>query len=108
MSAAQQVQMQMIHRLATIIAGVHDDPVAFAQLLVARDRAGRRHQRPQQPGIFSDALAVEAICRFGMISICVGRLRIDVRKTNAKLVFIDAACWNIPADDPAEEAVGRW
>ena len=36
--ATQQMQMQMIHRLPSIVSSVHDDPVAFAQLLVARNR----------------------------------------------------------------------
>ena len=34
MSAAEQMKMQVIHCLATIIAGVDDDSVAFAQLLL--------------------------------------------------------------------------
>ena len=108
MPATQQMQMQMIHRLPTIVSGVHDDPVAFAQLLVACDRTGSRHQRTQQPCISLDCARRRSDVALRNNQHVCRRLGIDVRKPNAKLVFIDAVRWNIPADDPAEEAIGRW
>ena len=108
MPATQQMQMQMIHRLPSIVSGVHDDPVAFAQLLVACDRAGSDHQRAQQPVIVCHGVRGRSDMSLRNDQHMYRRLGIDVRKTDTKLVLIDAVRWNIPADDPAEEAIGRW
>jgi len=105
--AAEQVQMQVIHRLPTIITGVHNDPVAFAQLLIARNLASRSHQRSHQSHICSNCTCRRSNVPLRNDQHVCRRLRIDVGKTNAKFVFIDAACRNIPVDDPAEEAFGR-
>ena len=107
MSAAKQMQMQMIHCLAAIIARVHDDSVTFDQLLASCDLASRRHQRAHQASIFSNCTRRRSNMLFGNDQHMSRRLRIDIRKPNAKFIFIDAACWNIPRDDPAEKAVGR-
>ena len=72
MPAAEQVQMQMVHRLSAIVACVHDDPVSIVQLLFACDLAAAAIRWPISAVSSASAFAVEAMCCLGIISRCVG------------------------------------
>ena len=70
---AEQVQMDVEHRLAGVAVRVEDGPVAAR----GESRAPRRSPRPAGP--FADQLSSSAaeslsvaICRFGTMSTCVG------------------------------------
>ena len=107
MSAAQQVQMQVVHSLPAIVACVHDDPVAIVQLLFACDLSRRGHQMAHQRRIFSQRLRRRANVLFGNDQQMRGRLRIDVGKADAEFVFVHAVGRNGAVDNLAEQTVGR-
>ena len=56
MSAAKQMQMQVVHRLATIVSCINDDPVTIIQLLVTSNCRCRGHQMTHQRSIFGQRL----------------------------------------------------
>ena len=56
MPATEQVKMQVVHRLAAIVARIHNDPVTTVQLLFAPDLRGCGHQMAHQRGIFGQRL----------------------------------------------------
>ena len=56
MPAAEEVQMQMVHRLPAIVARVHDDPVTIVQFLFACDLCRGGHQMAHQRRIFGQRL----------------------------------------------------
>ena len=62
MSAAEQVQVKVVHSLPAIVPRVHDDPVSIVQLLFACDLSGRRHQMAHQRRIFSQRLCRRSQC----------------------------------------------
>jgi len=106
-SAAQQMQMQMMHRLTAIIAGVDDDSVSTVQLVTAGDLCRGRHQMAYQCGVLGKRLGLRGDMLFGNDQ-DVGRcLRIDVRKPDGQFILINATCWYRAMDDLAEQAVRR-
>ena len=56
MSAAQQMQMQVVHGLPAIVPSIHDDPVTIVQLLFTRNLSRRGHQVTHQRGVFGQRL----------------------------------------------------
>ena len=56
MSAAKQMQMQMVHCLASIVTRIHDDAITVVQLLFARDLRRSGHQVANQWCIFGQRL----------------------------------------------------
>ena len=105
MSAAKQMQMQMMYRLSAIVACIHNDPVAVIQLFFARDLCCRSHQMTHQHRIFSQRLRHRADVLFRNNQQMGRSLRIDVWEPDAKFIFIDTACRDSAVDDLAEQAV---
>ena len=56
MPASEQVQMQVVHRLAAIVTRVHHDTVTLVKLLFAGDLSRRGHQMTHQRRIFGQRL----------------------------------------------------
>ena len=107
MPAAEQVQMQVVHRLPAIVACVHDDPVTVVQLLFARNLRRRGHQMAHQRSIFGRHLRRRADVLLGDHQKVCGRLRIDVGEADAAFVFVHAASRYGAGYDLAKQTVGR-
>lgn len=107
MSAAEQVQMEMVHRLPAIVARVHDDPITMVQLLFARDLGRRGHQMAHQRRVFGQRFRRRANVLLRDNQKVCGRLGINVGKSDAAFVFIHAVGWYGAGDDLAKKAIGR-
>jgi len=108
MPATQQVQMQMVHRLAAFVARIHNNSVTPIKLLLAGNRSGRSHQMTHQRSVFGQSLRGRADVLFGNHEHMRGSLGIDIREANAKFVFINTISRNGAVDDLAEQAVRTW
>ncbi len=107
MSATKQMQMQMVHRLAAIVPGIHDDPVPILQPLFAGDLGRGRHQMTHQCSIFHQRLRSGTNMLLRNNKQVGGRLRINVGEANAEFVFVHTVSRNGSGDDLAEQAVRR-
>ena len=101
-SPAQQMQMQVIHRLAAVVAGVHDYAITGGEFFFARDLCYRPQQMAQQRGVFlarfrerNDVLARhnQQVNR---------RLRMNVRKGDTFLILVNTSRGNASIDDLAK------
>lgn len=107
MPSPKQVQVQVVHRLSSIVSRVHNDAITIVQLLFTRNLSRRGHQMTHQRRIFRQRLRSRPDMLFGNDQQMRGSLRIDIGKANAEFVFIHAAGWNSTVDDFAEKAVRR-
>ena len=107
MPAAEQMQMQMVHRLPAIVTGVHNDPVTTVQLLFAGNLRRCGHHMTDQRSIFSERLRRGADVLLGDNQKVRGRLGIDVGEADAAFVFIHAVGWYGAGDDFAKQTIGR-
>ena len=108
-AAAEQVQVDVKHRLPCVAVGVEDGAVAarrkFPALSQSPPRAARsrrRSDRRRPRASFSDSM-----CRFGMTSTCVGACGLMSLNASSSIVFVDDRAGNLAADDLAEETVGH-
>ena len=65
MPAAEQVQMQVIHRLPPVVPCVDDDAITLIQLLFARNLCRRGHQMAHQRRVFRPRLRRRTDVLFG-------------------------------------------
>ena len=107
MPAAQQMQVQMIHRLPSIIARVYNDPVTAVQLLHACDLYRRGHQLAHQRTIFRLHLRGRDNVLLRNDQQMLRSLRIDIGKADADFVFIHTVRGNRARDDLAKKAIRR-
>lgn len=107
MPAAEQVQMQVIHRLPPVVPCVDDDAITLIQLLFARNLCRRRHQMAHQRRVFGSRLRRRTDVLFGYDQQMGRSMRTDIGKADAEFVFIHATGWNSPVNDFAEKAVRR-
>ena len=107
MPAAEQVQMQVIHRLPPVVPCVDDDAITLIQLLFARNLSCRGQQMAHQRGVFGPRLRARTDVLFGDDQQMGRSLRTDIGKADAEFVFIHAIGWNSTVDDFAEKAVRR-
>ena len=107
MSAAQQMQMQVMHGLPAIVPSVHDDPVTVVQLLFTRNLSCCSHKMAHQRRILGQSLCRRADVLLGNDQQMRGGLGIDIGEADAEFVFVDAAGGNSAVDDLAKKAVGR-
>lgn len=107
MPAPKQVQMQMIHRLPALLTSVYYNPVTLIQPFFPRNSRRRTHQVAHQRGIFRYRLRRGTDVLFGNNKDMCRSLGIDIRKPNAKFVFIDPVGRNRSFNNLAKEAVGR-
>ena len=107
MPAAEQMQMQMVDRLAAIVACVHNDPVTMIQLFFACNLRRRRHHMTDQRSIFSQRLRGGDNVLPGNNQKMCRRLGIDVGEADAAFVFVHAASRYGAGYDLAKQTVGR-
>ena len=106
MPAPQQMQMKMIHCLAAIVPSVHHDPVTPIQPFFAGNPRRRTHQMAHQRSVFCHCLCRGTDVLFGNNKNMGRSLGIDVRKPNAKFVFINTVGRNYAFYNLAKQAVG--
>ena len=106
MPAPQQMQMQMIHCLAAIVTSIHHNPVTLIQPFFTRNFRRSTHQVAHQRSIYCHCLCRGTDVLFGNDKNMGRSLRIDVRKPNAKFVFIDPVGRNGAFYNLAKQAVG--
>ena len=70
--------MEMVDGLATVRAGVHDEPVAAVEVMRAGDVAGLRQQPAQQPGVLRQCVGMGGDVTLGNDEYVRGGLRVDV------------------------------
>jgi hypothetical protein len=87
-SAAEQMQMQVVHGLAAIVTRIHDDAITIVQLLFARNLRRSGHQVADQWRIFGQRLRRGTEVLFGDNQKMRGRLGVDVGKADATFVFV--------------------
>ncbi len=107
MPPAQQMQVQMVHRLAAVIAGVDDHAIAAIQLTAARNLSSRGEQMAQQRRMFGGSLRLRGDVLLGDDEQMRRGLGIDIRKADAEFVFVNAARRDLSFNDFAEQAVNR-
>lgn len=90
MPSAEQVQMQMVDRLSAVFANVDHHPIACRKLLFARDLSDRPQQMAKQRAVFRSGLRQRSDVLARNHQQMHGRLRMNVRKSDALLIFIDA------------------
>ena len=86
---SQQVKVQVMDGLATLIARVDDDAVALVEPLVAREVGSGGHQVAQQRLVLRERLRLGCDVLFGDEEQMCRGLRIDIREADAPLIFID-------------------
>ena len=106
MPAAEQVKVQMVHCLPSIVPCVHDDPVAIVQRLFPCDPRRCSHQVTHQRSVFGQSLCRRSYVLLGDNQQVRGRLGIDVGEADAQLVFVYPASRNRSVDDLAKKTVG--
>jgi len=99
------MKVQVVHRLAAMLASINDYTVTLIQLFAPRNPCCSRHQVAQQRSMFSDSLCVGGDMLLGNNQKMGWRLRIDVRKPDAKIIFIYPVCWNFPFNNLAEQTI---
>lgn len=99
------MQVQMVNGLAAVIPSIDNYAIALVQLLRASKFRGCSHQMAQQRLVLGKCLCLRTDVLFGYDQQMRRRLRIDVRKSNAQLVFVDTVGWNLPSDDFAKQTI---
>ena len=88
-TAAEQVQVEMVHRLATVLASIHDDAVFGGESLLPGDLRSRPHQMPEQSAVILAYLVERADMFAGHNQHVHRRLGVDVGECVCELVLIN-------------------
>lgn len=105
MPSAEQMKVQVVHRLATIVTRIDDDAIAFGKTVRTRDVRGHRDKMAEECTMFRCDLRQRSKVLFRNDQHMRRSLRVDVRERDALLIFVEALYGNRPGDDLAEEAV---
>ena len=108
MSAAEQVQMQVIDGLASISAGIDDHAVAGGEILFTGDFGHGPQEMAEQGAVIGGCFCERNDVPARDDKQMHWRLRMDVGEGDALLVFVDACGGNASVDDLAEEAAHTW
>ena len=99
-ASAQDVDVQVRHALAAVLAVVDDQPVAaFVQSQFGRHFGGLEQQVAEQLVVFRLGLGQARDGFFGNHQNVLGRLGIDVAQREHQVVFINDGRGNFPRDD---------
>src|ERR1039458_3985074 len=96
--------MEMVHGLAAVLPGIHDDAVAAVKLLGLGDLRRRRKKVTEQRGILSGGIAERTNMLSRHNQHMHRRLGVDIREGVAKIVLEDGRRGNNSFNDFAEEA----
>ena len=106
MATAQQMQVEMMHRLASFVTRVDHHAIAFVELLTTGEISSSCHQMPEERLMFRQRLRLRG-------NVCLGNekkvrrsLRIDVGECYAEFVFVDPIRWDLTSEDLAEQTLG--
>ncbi len=105
--ASEQVKVQMLDRLPAVHPRVYDQPVAVCQALLPCQVSCYGKQMAHQPGVLRHGMRMRRKVLLGDDQEVDRRLRVDVRKGQAHLVFKDSLCRNRSRNNLAEQTVGR-
>ncbi len=97
--------MQVVYGLAAIIPCIDDDAITSFELIAAREVCGGRHQMAKQRLVFGHSFCLGRDMLLRDEQQMDGRLRVDVRETNAQLIFEHAVGWYGPGDDLAKQTI---
>ena len=100
MPSAQQMQMQVVDRLAAIRAGVDDHAVASIQPCIACDCRSFREQMPQQRDMRFLRMRLRDDVFPGNNQQMCRRLRMKVREAETQVVLIHTLRRNSTGNDP--------
>jgi hypothetical protein len=89
MTAAEEMDVQMVDCLAAVFAGVDDYAIAFAEALVASDRRCGVQEMAEQVAVLSGGVVEGSKVFAGNDEDMDGRDRVNVREGVAELVLID-------------------
>ena len=81
-SSAEQMEMQVVDRLASVIASVDNDTIAAIELMAAGEVGGDGHQVSEERLVFRYGLSLRGDVLFGDDEQMRGRLGIDVGKAD--------------------------
>ena len=105
MSAAEQMEMEMVYGLAAIVSGVDDHAIASIQLLPSGDLCCHSHEMPQQRSVLGQRLRLRRDVLFGNNQQVRRRLRVDIGKADAEFILVHSIGGDGAGDDFAEQAV---
>ncbi len=103
-AAAEQVNVEMIHGLASVGTGVDDHAVAFVEVVGAGDAGGGPEQVAEQFAVAPGGLGHgDDVLARGDEDVD-RRLRMDVCEGVAELILVEGGGGNAPFNDHAKEA----
>jgi hypothetical protein len=102
-SPADHVQMQVIHGLAALGAGVDYKPEATIELMLARDLRCILHEFAEELGLRWAYLGQRLDMLFGQDENVGHGLGVDIANRDAYLILVDFLCGNHPRDDFAKK-----
>jgi len=83
------MQVQMIHRLPALLAGIHHDPVAVPQILLQRNLRRRPQQVPSSAFLLPSASSSDPMCSAAR-SARAPEPWVDVRKGIRQLILVNS------------------
>jgi len=104
-SSAQDVQVDVIDSLATIVAGIDDEPVALIQVLFPGDVGGFQHQIPQYFRVALIGVLYGGNVLFRDYQYMGWSRGADIMKGTYLVVFVDLVSGYVPCDNFAEQAI---
>jgi hypothetical protein len=96
------MQMQVVHGLSAILAGVDDDAITAVELPAASQSCCGGQEVAQQGGVLGCGLGLRDDVLFRNNQEMNGSLWIDIRKTDAEFIFVNSVRRNLSFDDFAE------
>jgi hypothetical protein len=107
-AAAEQVQVEMVYRLSTILARVDYGAVAFIEPLLACDLGYNPEQMTEQRSLCRRRFRKRADVPARDDEHMRGGVRVKVGKGDALIILIDTGGGNASIDDLAEQATHIW
>jgi hypothetical protein len=104
MAAAKQMEMQVIHGLTTVFAGIDDDAVAFAEAFVARNRGRCVEEVTENVAVLSAGVVERGEVFAGNDENVDGGLRMKIGEGVTQVVLVDGGGGDGAIGDFAKEA----
>jgi hypothetical protein len=106
-ASAEEVEVEVFDGLATVGAGVDDEPVALGEVLLAGYFGGGLQEMAEERGVGGLAVSHRGYVAFGDDEDVGGSLGRDVREGESLVVFVEAGYGDGAGGDFAEEAVHK-
>lgn len=105
MAAAENVNVEMVDRLATVLTGVDHQAITLGEAFCASDFSGSRKQMAEERGVRGIAVGERDEVLAGDDEKMRGSLRVDVKERDAFLILVDLVGGDGPRNDLAEKAI---